>query len=529
SITYGALHEEVCAVADALGGLGVVAGDRVALYLGWIPEAVVAMLACARLGAVHVLVPAPIPSDAVADRLADIAPRVVITQDGAWRHGVILPLKARADEALEAVDGIEHTIVVRRTGIDVAWYEGDRWYHEVVAPSRRPGDVGPPSPARPLPADHPLLIAHLSDRRGLPRAIAYGTAGLLAVATAVHSRALTRDAADVLWCPVDIAWAAGQTHGIYGPLLCGATTVMFEGMLDTPTRGRTWEIIQRYGVTTLLTTPSVWRSLHQWTADPPGARAASLRYVVTAGDRIDSATRAWLDTEVAAADHAVAADGWGQTELGGAALLRPPHGTGLPDLGLDVVDDRGQTVEPGRSGELVVRHPWPTLPLASADVTTRHWHHPGVYATSDLAQRRLDGEIVVLGRLDPMISVSGQLVSATEVRDVLAEHPLVQAAEVIERAEAAGGEVIVACVRVADGTSTDDQLAADLRASVHEVLGGLATPQVVAFCERLDDTVARPLLRRALWRVVAGTLGATLHVSAAQMADALGVAAREMT
>ncbi|CAN5432759.1 acetate--CoA ligase [soil metagenome] len=522
SITYGELHSEVVALAEVLTGMGVLPGDRVALYMAWIPEAVVAMLACARLGAVHVLIPVPIPSDAVADRLADVAPRVVITQDGAWRHGVLLPLKARADEALEAVDGIEHTLVVRRAGIDVVWYEGDRWYHDVMA-ARRPGQPRPAVPAPAVAADHPLLLVHLSDRRGRPRGVVLPTAGLLVSSGAVHTHALGSDADDVLWCPVDIAWAAGQTHGVYGPLLRGATTVLFEGALSTPTRDRAWQIIERYGVTSVLAAPTVWRRLRAWSEHPPGARVSSLRYVVTAGDRIDDGTRRWLDTEVAG-DHAVVADAWGQTELGGAALFRPPRRSGLPDLGLDVVDDAGASAPPGHNGELVLRHPWPSLPL-DTDVG---WDRPGVYATRDLARRDADGQIAVLGRLDPMLMVSGQLVSATEVRDALAEHPLVAAAEVVERTEVDGGEVVVACVAPAQGTEVGEALAADLRQCVHEVLGGLATPQVIAFVDRLDQGVPRPVLRRGLWRAVAGSHGDVLMIPQHEVDAALDVAAREL-
>ena len=519
TLTYAELHEEVCALAEALQGLGVVAGDRVALYVGWIPEAVAAMLACARLGAVHVVVPVPLPPDAVADRLADVAPKVLITQDGAWRHGVMLPLKARADEALAAVAGIEQTVVVRRTGVDIAWYEGDRWYHELVA-SPRPNQRRASVAALPVEADHPLLIVHLSDRRGRPKAIVHGTGGLLAYSAATHARALTSAEDDVLWCAVDLSWGAAQTHGVYGPLLCGATAVMFEGMLDTPTRERAWEVVERYGVTTLMTTPSVWRSLRGWTDSPPGERTASLRYVVTAGERIDAPTRTWLDKEVAGG-RATVADVWGQTELGGAVLFRPPLGDGLPDLGLDVVDEQAHSVPTGRAGELVVRHPWPGLMLHASGDEALYWHHAGVYATNDLARREADGEINILGRIDPVMSVSGQLVSATEVRDVLGEHPLVRAAEVVERTDPHGGQAVVACVVVTDEALASDALAADLRASVHEMLGGLAQPKVVAFCESLPADAPRPLLRRALWRLCAGTTEQTLTLSAAQLAHEL--------
>ena len=527
TLTYGDLHDEVGALAEALHGLGVEAGDRVALYVGWIPEAVVAMLACARLGAVHVFIPVPLPPDAVADRLADVAPKGLVTQDGAWRHGVMLPLKARADEALAAVTGVEWTIVLRRTGVDVAWYEGDRWYHELVA-SPRPNQVRPSVPALLVGSDHPLMVVHLSDRRGRPKAVIHGTGGLLTYAAGVHRLALTRNRDDILWCAVDIAWGAGQTHGVYGPLLCGGTAVMFEGMLDTPTHERAWQVVARYGVTTLMTTPSVWRNLRGWTDSPPGERTASLRYIVSAGERIDTATRTWLEKDVAV-EHGIVADAWGQTELGGAVRFRPPFGQGLPDPGLDVVDEQGQTIAPGETGELVMRHPWPALMLEVSGDEALYWHRRGVYSTSDLARREPDGEIAVLGRIDPVMSVSGQLVSATEVRDVLAEHPLVEAAEVVERSDPRGGQAIVGCVVVSPEAQRGEGLAADLRASVREELGGLAEPKVVAFCESLPDDTPRPLLRRALTRICAATSDATLVVSTEQLAAALQAAEHELT
>ena len=526
SLTYGQLHDEVGAFAEALHGLGVGVGDRVALYMGWVPEAVVAMLACARLGAVHVVVPVPLPPEAVADRLADVMPKVLVTQDGAWRHGVMLPLKARADEALAAIDGVEYTIVLRRTGVDVAWYEGDRWYHEAVA-SPRPNQVRASVAAAPVPAEHALMLAHLSDRRGRPKAVTHATGALLTYAAGVHELALTSSEDDVLWCAVDLAWGAAQTHGVYGPLLSGATAVMFEGMLDTPTQQRAWQIVERYEVTTLMTTPSVWRSLRGWTEGPPGNQASSLRYLLSAGERLEPATRRWLEKDVAAG-HAIVADAWGQTELGGAVLFRPPCGRGLPDPGLDVVDAAGITVPPGGSGELILRNPWAGLMLEVSGEEALYWHHPGVYATSDLARRETDGQITIVGRLDPVISVSGQLVSATEVRDVLAEHPLIKAAEVVGRDDPLGGESIVACVAVGPGVEVGQRLAAELCSCVHEELGGLAAPKVVAFCETLPDDQERPRIRRALTRLCAGTLDTTLVFSTAQLNAALQSSGLEM-
>jgi acetyl-CoA synthetase len=356
TITYGALHAEVVTFADALRGLGVEPGDRVGLHLGWIPETVVAMLACARLGAVHSVLPASLPADALADRLSDLGPKVLVTQDGAFRHGLIVPSKNRADEALAAAAGVEATVVVRRVGVDVAWYEGDRWYHDLVAaprPGSRKAPAGEAGEPALVEADHPLLIVPLAHRRGRPTWIVHRTGGYLVAAATVHRRALTARPDDVFWCAAEIAWIGGQSHGVYGPLACGATTVMSEGTLDVPTRSRAWQIIERYGVNALVTTPSVMRNLRQWVDTPPAeADLSSLRLIVTLGERIDPETRNWLDFEVGGG-RALVANAWGQTELAGLVAVSPapapapadpsgPSTAAVPDPGLEVVDSTGR-------------------------------------------------------------------------------------------------------------------------------------------------------------------------------------------
>ena len=525
TITYGQLHAEVCAFAAALRGLGVEAGDRVALHLGWIPETVVAMLACARLGAVHVLAPSSLPPDALADRLHDVRPKVLMTQDGACRHGVILPLKSRADEALAAVTSIEHTVVVRRVGIDVAWFEGDRWYHDLVAAPRPGTTVGRAAPV-PVPADHPLLVIHLANRRGRPTGIVHRTGSYFVYAATTHRRALTSGPDDVFWCAAEIAWVGGQTHGVYGPLACGATTVMFEGTLDVPTRSRAWEIIDRYGVSVLVTTPSVVRNLRNWVETPPAkADLDSLRLIVTAGEAIDPETRNWLSFEVGRG-RALVANAWGQTELGGMVSVTPtPAGSsGLPDPGFEVVDEAGRPVPPGTPGELVMRHPWPGTFLeieGSVEAAEGYWGtYPGAYATGDWVEREPDGRLVVLGRRDPVISVSGQLVSLTEVRGVLEEHPFVLAVEVVPRPDDRRGQSIAACVVLDEKAQPGDELARELRAYVHETLGGLARPRAVAFIESFPDDLTPEARRRALRLLCAANPAESFTVTAAQLAAA---------
>ncbi len=525
SITYGQLDREVTALADAFAGLGVRAGDRVALHLGLVPEALVAIFACARLGAVHSILPAVLPADALTDRLTDLAPRVLVTQDGAWRHGVVLPLKHRADEALTAAASVEHTIVVRRTGIPVPWYDGDRWYDELVA-APRPGASPPRVAPEPVASDHPALITYLANRGGRPTGVVHGTAGLAVYSAAFH--AALSGATGVTWVPAELAWMASQSHGILGPLLAGGTTVAYEGMLDTPSHRRAWEIVARYEVATLLMTPSVVRALRSWVGNAPTAdEVRSLRRIVTAGEALDEASARWL-RETVGRGHATVIDAWGQTELGGVvAVPTTVAGTAAdpPDAGLRVEDADGRPVADGTIGDLVLRRPWPGAALGILrDGTSIEPSLPsfrgGAIVTGDRARVRPDGTIELLGRSDRVFSVSGQLVSATEIRLALEEHPQVARAEVVDRPDASTGRAVVAVVQpraLDDGPAPagDEALARDLRVHVRDLLGGLSQPRTVVFLDRfptVDDERLVPALRAA-----AGSGGVVQHLTHAQV------------
>ena len=526
TITYGALHTEVVAFAEALRGLGVKPGDRVALHLGWLPETVVAMLACARLGVVHGLLPASLPADALADRLSDLAPRVLVTQDGALRHGLIVPSKNRADEALAAAGAVEATVVVRRIGVDVAWYEGDRWYHDLVA-APRPGTRKAPAAvvgeAALVPADHPLLIVPLAHRRGRPTWIVHRTGGYLVAAATSHSRALTTRPDDVFWCAAEIAWIGGQSHGVYGPLACGATIVMSEGTLDVPTRSRAWEIIERYGVNSLVTTPSVVRNLRQWVDTPPArADLSSLRLIVTLGERIDSETRNWLNFEVGGG-RALIANAWGQTELAGLVTVTAAPGDpsgGVPDPGLEVFDAGGRPVAAGETGELVLLHPWPGAFLDAEGADSWWSPYPGAYATGDEARREDDGRLTILGRRDPVVSISGQQVSLTEVAQILEEHPLLEGVDVVAVPDERRGQALCACVVLDQKAEAGNALAGELRNYVHDALGGLARPHTVAFVEAFPADLSPEARRRALRLVCTANPAEWFTVTAAQLAAA---------
>jgi acetyl-CoA synthetase len=526
TITYSELHAEVVAFTRALRSLGIGPGDRVALYLSWLPETVVAMLACARIGAVHALLPVLLPADALADRLVDLKPKLLITQDGSWRRGVILPLKSQSDEALGATTSIEHTIIVRRTGIDIEEFEGDCWYEDLIAPYRAASGSDELSRPEPVESDHPLAIMYIADRRGRPTGIVHRSAGLLVYAAVMHSHGFASRPEDVLWCAVEFSWVVGQTHGVYGPLACGATAVMYEGTLDTPNHGRTWDIIERYQVNTLLTTPSIVRNIHSWVDSPPGDRVGSVRRVVTGGEPIDPETREWLAKEVGHGQ-ATIANAWGQTELGGAVRVRPGLDEGLPDPGLEIVDTQGKRVPMGVNGELVLRHPWPALFLGHHRPDGRIAFDPErgnatYFRTGDVAQYDpADGLITILGRKDPVISVAAQLVSTTEVADALIEHPFVAHAEVVDRPDRRRGRAVVACVALKPGVDASSAIAAELRSHVHDTLGGLATPRAFAFCEDLPADIPRPALRRALETLCARVTSPSFCLSAGQIQAAI--------
>jgi acetyl-CoA synthetase len=519
TLTFGELSSEVTALTVALRGLDVGPGDRVALHLGWLPEAVAAMLACARIGAPFCLIPTPLPVEALAERLEFVAPRVLITQDGAWRHGTIIPTKSRVDDALTAAGGVQHTVVVRRTGLDVAWYEGDRWLHDLLAPARMP----PPAtnakidPVLALPAEHPLLLTWLANRRGRPVLAVHGTANLLAAASAVHRYGLSPGG--VFWCPVDLAFIGSQVHGVLGPLACGDTTVMFEGTVDIPNHRRLWDIIERYGVDTVLTTPSVLARVRGWAdAAPPASSPRPVNRVVAMAEPLRPDLRAWIADRVTGDKDAVV-DAWGQIELGGIVSVDTPADPDrLPDAGPAVVDGAGE-VPDGTPGELILRRPWAgTLRGIEGEIGYNHWGgRPGVYATGDRAVRHGDGQLEFLGRIDPVISVSGQLVSLAEVRDVLLEHPFLRAAEVVSVADPRSGRRIVACVVATPDSLAGPSLAGELVATVREALGGLARPQTVVFVDRFGGDLADEVRRRAL-EVVAASIGhGTDHVTWAQV------------
>lgn len=505
TITYGELHTRVETLTRALRAAGLAQGDRVALHLAWLPETASIMLACARIGAIYSVIPTPLPVEALAERIRDFEPRFLFTQDGAWRRGSILPLKSRVDEALAAVPGVELTIVIRRTGQDVAWFEGDRWFHDLTTDSRPGAQQEDSSPAS-LPAEHPLYVEALANRRGDPVSITHGSARLLLMSAMIHRSSAGQDGPT--WIAGDAPWIAAQSSGILGPLFWGGETVLFEGALDTPDHGRAWDIVQRYGVESWLMSPSTARLLRDWTASTtrvPGV--TSLRHVATIGERADKAVLRWFADDVGQGRIEVA-DGWGQVQLGGVVRFdRPVAPDGLPDPGLVIVDVDGASVGPATKGEVVLTSPWAGTVIGvhgaeAQQVIDEHWNRfPGRYATGDQAAYDADGNIEFLGRLDEVVSVSGYLVSLTEIREALESHPYVHAADVFEVRHPAAPPSILAVVtldREMSAVGPVETVTRGLLDDLRETLGGLARPRRILVLDRFGDELSRRQRREAI-------------------------------
>ncbi|QRO87782.1 acyl-CoA synthetase [Kytococcus sedentarius] len=528
SLTRGELTTRVDSLARALRGLDVEPQDTVALHLTLLPEFVIAMLAVAEVGAQWTVLPATLPAEALAQRLEEVGARVVFTQDGAWRHGTVLPLKARVDDALTSAPSVEHTVVVRRTGMDVAWFEGDHWFSDLETPRRRSPRVDRQhSGAEPAPESvatgplTPVLAVPLATRGGVTVHTHHSAPALLLSATAVHRRLRS---GEVSWCAGDAAWAVTQVHGIIGPLTAGDAIVLYEGTLDVPGPHRTAEVARRHGVSTLLTSTAVARSLRRLHhgRDPVG-RMASLRTIALAGDAVEPDLARWLGEHLTEGDDQVL-DCWGQLELSGIVRITPVPGVGvqqvetapMPDAGLQVVDDAGEPVPPGTTGAVVMRNPWPGAIVRSTcgsragggetGLEERRWEQwPDVYSTGDLGSRDLCGGITFLGRSDDVVQMSGQLVSLDEVRSELSDHPWVHRAVVTWRLDPALGRVLVAAIvldrSVPAGTDAD-VVATAVGDAVREAMGGIARPRSVLLLDRIGDELPEQEVARALRALV---------------------------
>ncbi|GIF53290.1 acetyl-coenzyme A synthetase [Asanoa ferruginea] len=511
TLTYSDLHKLTCQAANALTDLGVVAGDRVAIYLPMIPEAAVAMLACARIGATHSVVFGGFSVDALSGRIQDASAKVVITADGGYRRGKPSALKPTVDEAVAKSPTIEHVLVVRRTGEEVAWGEKDHWWHETVETASTEHE------AQPFDAEHPLFILYTSGTTAKPKGILHTTGGYLTQTSYTHHAVFDlKPETDVYWCTADIGWVTGHSYIVYGPLSNGATQVMYEGTPDTPHKGRFWDIVDKYGVTLLYTAPTLIRTMMKWGDEfPAAADLSSLRVLGSVGEPINPEAWMWYRKNIGH-DGSPIVDTWWQTETGAIMISPLPGVTGtkpgsamrpLPGISADVVDDQGQSVPNGGGGYLVLREPWPSMLRTIWGDDQRfidtYWSRfPGMYFAGDGAKKDDDGDLWLLGRVDDVMLVSGHNISTTEVESALVSHPSVAEAAVVGATDPTTGQAIVAFTIPRGSVDSEGEagevLIKELRDHVAKTLGPIAKPRQIMLVAELPKTRSGKIMRRLL-------------------------------
>ncbi|MGI8334993.1 acetate--CoA ligase [Actinomadura scrupuli] len=509
TITYADLRREVCKAANALLELGVRKGDRVAIYLPMIPEAVVSMLACARIGATHSVVFGGFSAEALRTRIDDADAKLVITSDGGYRRGKPSALKPTVDEAVAATSSVEHVLVVRRTGEEVAETAKDVWWHDIVD---RQSDEHTPEPHD---SEHPLYILYTSGTTGKPKGILHTTGGYLTQAAYTHHAVFDlKPETDVYWCSADIGWVTGHSYIVYGPLANGATQVMYEGTPDTPHRGRWWEIIQKHKVTIFYTAPTAIRTFMKWGDDIPAQYdLSSLRVLGSVGEPINPEAYVWYRMHIGG-DRCPVVDTWWQTETGAIMISPLPgvtHGKPgaamrpLPGISADVLDDQAQSVPDGGGGFLVLQEPWPSMLRTIWGDDQRfidtYWSRfEGFYFAGDGAKKDADGDLWLLGRVDDVMLVSGHNISTTEVESALVSHPKVAEAAVTGATDPVTGQAIVAFVIPrgnAENTEGED-FVKELRDHVSSVLGPIAKPRQIMIVPELPKTRSGKIMRRLL-------------------------------
>ena len=510
TFTYAQLHERVCRSANALLSLGVKDGDCVAIYLPMVPELPIAMLACARIGAIHSVVFGGFSAISLADRIADAKAKVLITADGGFRRGHVVPLKVTADKALETCPTIEKVVVVKRTGEKVAWNaKRDLWWDDLEK------KASPKCAAPPFDAEHTLYILYTSGTTGKPKGVLHTSAGYLL--GCMYSMQLVFDLRedDVYWCTADIGWVTGHSYIVYGPLASGATCMMYEGAPDFPKRDRFWEIIERYKVSIFYSSATAVRAFMAWGNDWLAKHdLSSLRLLGTVGEPINPAAWKWY-FEVIGKNRCPIVDTWWQTETGsimisplpGATPTKPGSATlPMPGVVSRVVSMKGESVKPGETGYLVIEKPWPSMLRTIYGDDERfkrdYWSRiPGVYFTGDAAQCDADGYTWVLGRVDDVIKVAGHRLSSMEIESALVSHIAVAEAAVVARPDEIKGEAIVCFVTLRAGNQPSQQLRSALTEHVATTIGTIARPSEVRFADLLPKTRSGKIMRRLLREV----------------------------
>ena len=523
-ITYAELTDEVKRVANVLEGLGIGAGDRVAIYLPMIPEAVASMLAVARLGAIHSVVFGGFSADSLRSRIDDAGAKVVITADGSYRKGKVSPLKPAVDQALSDErhgdqQTVEHVLVVKRGENDVDWVEGrDLWWHEAVTAASAD------HVAQPFPAENPLFILYTSGTTGNPKGILHTSGGYLTQAAFTHRNVFDlKPETDVFWCTADIGWVTGHTYVTYGPLANGATQVLYEGTPDTPHPGRWWEIIQKHGVSIFYTAPTAIRSfMKTGRAIPQKFDLSSIRLLGSVGEPINPEAWMWY-REVIGGDKTPIVDTWWQTETG-AIMVSPLPGvtatkpgsaqTPLPGVSIDVVDETGSEVGNGNGGLLVVTEPWPSMlrgiwgdPERYKETYWEKFEDQGYYFAGDGARLDSDGDLWLLGRVDDVMNVSGHRLSTAEIESSLVAHESTAEAAVVGASDETTGQAVVAFVIIKESYLAAHEpagLATQLRSWVAEQIGAIARPRDVYIVGELPKTRSGKIMRRLLRDVAEG-------------------------
>lgn len=513
SYTYSELKDEVSKAANAMEALGVSKGDRVAVYMPMIAEAVITMLACARIGAIHSVVFGGFSADALRSRIDDGEAKLVVTADGSYRRGKPTQLKPAVDEALsKGGKTVKHVLVVKRNGSDVPFEDGrDVWWHEALeaaSTEHTPSEQG---------AEDPLFILYTSGTTGKPKGILHTTGGYLAQAAFTHKNVFDlKPETDVYWCTADVGWVTGHTYIAYGPLLNGATQVIYEGTPDSPHRGRFWEIVQKYGVSILYTSPTAIRTMMKWGEDIPAEfDLSTLRLLGTVGEAINPEAWTWFHKHIGGGKCPIV-DTWWQTETG-AIMISPLPGVTeakpgsaqipLPGIAVDVVDDAGNSLPNETDGFLVVRKPWPSMLRTIWGDDDRfvntYWAQFGdKYFAGDGAKRDADGDVWILGRVDDVMNVSGHRLSTPEIESALVSHPSVAEAAVVGAADETTGQAVFAFVILSDQATSEGrdqaELSEEIRAHVGKEISPIAKPKKVLIVPELPKTRSGKIMRRLL-------------------------------
>ncbi len=506
TITYAELRREVCKTANALLSLALETGDRVAIYMPMLPEAIFSMLACARLGLTHSVVFGGFSAEALRSRIDDAQARLVITSDGQYRRGKPAPLKAAVDEAVAKTPSVEHVLVVRRTETDVEWTDGrDLWWHDVVE-----GQSDQHTPEA-FDSEHPLYILYTSGTTGKPKGILHTSGGYLTQCAYTHRNVFdVKPESDIYWCTADIGWVTGHSYIVYGPLANGVTEVVYEGTPNTPHEGRHWEIVQQHKVSIYYTAPTLIRTFMKWGAEiPEKYDLSSLRVLGSVGEPINPEAWIWYRENIGAGKAPIV-DTWWQTETGAIMISALPGVTAtkpgaaqtpIPGIGVEVVDDEARPVPDGESGLLVLTRPWPSMlrgiwgdPQRYKDT---YWSRfDGLYFAGDGARKDDDGDLWLLGRVDDVMNVSGHRLSTAEIESALVAHPSVAEAAVVGASDPTTGQAVCAFVILRSGateTGVDE-----LRAHVAKQIGPIAKPRQIMVVAELPKTRSGKIMRRLL-------------------------------